>query len=97
MDKVTLHPVDQLGAIRAQIANLRTQEKKIEEKLKEKGAGAYEGELFRATVSIAPRETVSWKEVAMHFEPSVQLVTAHTTKSEVVSIRLTAKLTDKGA
>ena len=41
---------DELGALRAQLANLKAQEDLLVSALKAEGVGAYEGSLFRATV-----------------------------------------------
>jgi hypothetical protein len=45
------HPVDRLGELKAQIANLQAEADKIAEDLRAKGKGAYEGSLFKASVS----------------------------------------------
>ena len=43
--------VDELGEIRAQIAELKEAEKALVERVKAFGAGAYEGDFYRAAVS----------------------------------------------
>src|SRR4249920_1015968 len=43
--------VDQLGRVKARIAPLNAQEKELKEEFCNAGPGAYEGKLFRATVS----------------------------------------------
>jgi hypothetical protein len=43
--------VDLLGEVKAQIAELETLEKTLRDQIESRGPGAYEGELFRATVS----------------------------------------------
>lgn len=51
--------VDDLGAIRANIANLERQKKALEESLKLAGPGGYDGELYRASVSeVAPTSSL---------------------------------------
>ena len=53
------HPVDRLGAIRAQIADLEAQAKPLTDELKAAGPGVTEGQLFKATVSeVAGREVI---------------------------------------
>jgi hypothetical protein len=44
-------PVDLLGEVKAQIAALEAVEKDLRDQIESRGPGAYEGELFRATVS----------------------------------------------
>lgn len=43
--------VDELGQLKAQIADLDARKKELEATLKVHGAGAYDGTLYRATVS----------------------------------------------
>lgn len=95
---VTLHPADELGQIRAQIAQLRSQEKKIEEGLIKKGPGRDTGGvLFDVNVVVFDRDNVSWKTVAEKAGASHQLISAHTSRSTVVRVDVTAKITQKGA
>ena len=58
-------PVDRLGILRAQIAELETKERVLVDEIKSWGAGAYDAELYSATVAEIPgRESVDPK--AMH-------------------------------
>lgn len=43
--------VDELGQVKARIADLELREKELTSRLRRLGPGAYEGRLFRATVS----------------------------------------------
>lgn len=53
------HPVDRLGALRAQIADLEAQAKPLADELKAAGPGVTEGQLFKATVSeVVGREVI---------------------------------------
>ena len=45
------HPVDRLGALKAQIAALEAEADAIAESLRAQGKGLYEGSLFKASVS----------------------------------------------
>ena len=49
--KSNVHPADYLGATLAQIADLTVIADRLKAELKAQGDGAYEGSLFRATVS----------------------------------------------
>ena len=82
---------DELGFVRAQIADLKDRESDIRETFIEAGVTAMEGETFRAVVVESLRTTIDWKTVAAKMEPSRQLVTAHTTEKEVISIRVSAR------
>lgn len=82
---------DELGFVRAQIADLKNREKDIRETFIEAGVKAMEGETFRAVVVESLRTTIDWKTVAAKMEPSRQLVRAHTSEKEVTSIRVNAR------
>jgi len=73
------------------MADLKDREKEIRETFIEAGVTALEGESFRALVVESIRTLIDWKAVAAKLEPSRQLVTAHTTEKEVISIRVNAR------
>ena len=86
-----VNPIDALGEVKAQIANLEAQEKALRDQIAARGEGAYEGELFRASVSITERESIDWKAIAAKLEPSRQLITAHTSAKEVTTVRVVSR------
>jgi hypothetical protein len=85
--------VDRLALIKAQIANLKTEEDQIKAQLIEAGQAAIEGQLHRAAVSFCPgRDVTDWRSIADHFSPSRQLVTAHTsTGAAFYTVRVSAR------
>jgi hypothetical protein len=88
--------IDDFGVLKAQIAELETQEKAMKAMLNELGPGAYEGELFRLTISDAERDTrdKAFKakiEELVEEHTSVQYRTAHTSTNVVRSFRSTAR------
>jgi len=82
---------DELGIIRAQMADLKDREREIRDTLIEAGIKTLEDDTFRALVVESIRTMIDWKAVAAKLKPSHQLVTAHTTEKEVVSIRVSAR------
>ena len=84
--------VDQLGFIAAQVAELTKRADSIKANLKASGIDSVEGEFYRASISRSERFTTDWHAIAEKFEPSRQLVTAHTTSTEVVTVRVGARL-----
>ena len=82
--------VDRLGELRAELKTLKNEAATIEAFLKREGAGRYDGDLFCATVTESQRTTVDWKAVAAKLEPSRQLVSAHTSTTDVITLRLSA-------
>ena len=89
--KLTLDAaVDELGKNRAQQSILEAREEELRDFIKEnttpENARAL-GARFEAVRVDSDRNTVAWKKVAMHFNPSRQLITANTTKQHVVQIR----------
>lgn len=85
--------VDRLAIIKAEIAQLKREEDALKDVLIECGLESVEGTLHRAAIShCAGRELVDWKTIAMKFEPSRQLITAHTSAGEPYAmVRLSAR------
>ena len=74
--------VDELLAVKAEIARLQEREKDIRDMLVSTGEKSIDGILARASISYCPgREKIDWQTIAQKFEPSRQLITAHTTYS----------------
>ncbi len=92
-DLIAAAAVDELGAIKAQIAELKAREEQIKQDLVECGVSEAEGRLFRATVSLVERETTDWKAVAQKLNPSRQLITAHTSSTTSSTVRVSARKT----
>ena len=88
--------VDRLAAVKAAAADLAAEEKALKAELIAAGLPVIEGSAHRAAVSLcAGRESVDWKAVAAKFNPSRQLITAHTvTGAPYHVIRVSAR---KGA
>ncbi len=82
---IVLNPIDQLGAIRAQIGDLRVLEAQlVDQIIATNPPGRHSGDIFDATVKGSfTRSQTDWKTIAAKFEPSVQLVTAHTKTVDV--------------
>lgn len=97
MPVLSLHSgtVDAIGRKRAQIAKLQGELADLEAEIKDSGPGAYEGRLFRITVSVSDRATVAWKKIAQKLGASRQMVTANTIYSEVTTLRCSARKAEK--
>jgi hypothetical protein len=81
--------IDALGALKAQIAALETKEKELKKALGDLKPGAYEGDLFRLTISETDRETLDMKAVREKLTP--QFITAHTNVTQVRTLRVVAR------
>lgn len=82
---------DELGALRAEIRELQSAAKAIEDRIKESGAEVVDGAHYRVTVSYAVKTArVDWKAVAAKLNPSRQLTTAHTTVTVSDRLRVSA-------
>jgi hypothetical protein len=88
---VVYSEVDELGRLRAQIADLRTREEELVAGIKLRGDGVYEGTMFRAVVSAYDRCSTDWKAIAEHLEASRQLIKAHTTNAPQLKLTMAAK------
>jgi hypothetical protein len=81
--------IDRLGVIKAQLAELKREEEELKTVLVECGPGAYEGDLYRATVSTSERETLDMAAVREHL--SRQFIQAHTNVTSVTAVRVVAR------
>jgi hypothetical protein len=85
----TNNPIDALGAIKAQIADLEAQEAILREAVLALGDGKHEGELFRVTVTTVDRATLDMSAVRAKLSP--QFITAHTIVKQVTSVKVAAR------
>ena len=81
--------LDELGTVKALIAKLEAQEKMLSEALKATGAEKFAGTFFDATVSRTVRETVKTKD--LRADLGEDLIAPYLTKTDVVTLKLTAK------
>jgi len=81
--------VDSMGDLRAQIAEMTAQYDAYKAHLVGMGAGAYDGERYRATVSESERETLDM--VAVREKLSAQFIRAHTNVTPVTTVRVVAR------
>lgn len=71
--------VDRLGQLRAELADLEQVEKQLKTALIESGQDKIIGKLYKAAVIHSPgRISIDWQTIAERFEPSRQLIAAHT-------------------
>lgn len=87
------HKVDQLGAIRAEIARLKGEAERIRAELEDAGLATVEGTLYRASfATVTPAPVTDWQAIAQRFKPSPQLVRRHTKQPDSYGrMTLTAK------
>lgn len=86
---VSTHPVDALGELKARIADLEALAKIEHARLVAMGPGAYEGDTFRATVSVSERTV--YDNAAIRAKCSRQLVAAHTSMVPQTTVRVSAR------
>ena len=71
--------VDELGALRAVIADLTKQADHIRTELEEAGLTAIDGQHYSASFAqVSGREVTDWQTIAQRFKPSAQLIRAYT-------------------
>lgn len=87
--------VDRLAIVKQQIADLKAEESALKDVLATSGESIVEGMFHRAAISeVASKPCIDWRAIAEHFNPSRQLVTAHTTYSEAYTcVRVSARKT----
>ncbi len=81
--------IDQAGSIDSEIKALEKQLATLKTAIKAHGAGKHAGFVFSANVIDSERTTIDWQTIAERFNPSRQLVSAHTTHAVIQSIRFT--------
>ena len=79
--------IDQAGSINAEIKSLEKQLETLKSAIKAHGTGKHAGFIFQAHVIDSDRESIDWRAIAEKLDPSRQLITAHTTRAVVQSIR----------
>lgn len=89
MNATTATIADRIGELDAIIKPLAAERERLAAQLKAQGAGRYTGVLWNCTVVESERTSVDWKAVAEKLQPSRQLVTAHTTSTPVITLRVT--------
>ncbi len=83
--------VDELGQVKAQIANLEKREAELRQAIIDSGESEAEGDLFRATVSETITTKIDYKAVCEKLGPSTQLLTAHTSHSDRVTVKVVSR------
>jgi hypothetical protein len=84
--------VDRIAQLKAQISDLTQEENALKAALIESGLEAINGTEHRAAVSWTFRKTTDWRAIAEKFEPSRQLIAAHTATGEpYAAVRLFAR------
>jgi hypothetical protein len=71
--------VDELGALRAVIADLTKQADQIRTELEDAGLTAIDGQHYSASfATVSGRTITDWETIAQRFKPSAQLIRAYT-------------------
>jgi hypothetical protein len=85
--------VDELGALRAVIADLTKQADQIRTELEDAALTTIDGQHYSATLtSVKGSNRIDWAAIAAKFKPSRQLVAAHTTTGKASTrLNLTAR------
>lgn len=88
--------VDELAALRAQIADLKETEETYRAELIAAGVTEAEGTQHRVTISQTTRTVTDWQTIAQKLEPSRQLIAAHTKQTApTFTVRITARKVTK--
>ncbi len=81
--------IDELGRLQAIVAGYTAREKLLKAYVADCGAGAYEGDLFRATVSVYDQHRLDMEAVRAKLSP--QFIAAHTTVTPVTKVQVKAR------
>lgn len=84
--------VDRIAQLKAQISDLTQEEAALKAALIDCGLDTVNGTEHRAAISWTVKKTTDWRAIAEKFEPSRQLIAAHTVTGEpFASVRLFAR------
>jgi len=85
--------IDTLAKIRADIADLKARADIYKDALIAAGVTAADGTAHRLTISETYPSRTDWETIARRFEPSAQLIRAHTTQADepTFTVRITAR------
>jgi hypothetical protein len=82
---------DDLGRLKAKIADLTERKKELEYELIDSGERTIEGKLFRVTISDFFATKVNWKGIAAKLKASKRLISANTSETEVTRVSVYAR------
>ena len=82
---------DKLGELKAAIADLRKQKKRLKEALLLTEVDEAEGEWYRVTVSRTEARRVDYQGLIAKLEPSHQLLAAYTEYRDEVRVKVVAR------
>lgn len=85
---------DELGQLKAAIAELQTRETEIKDTLKESGESEVEGKLFRVVVSRFNVDRLDSKGLIEHLAPSARILKKFTTSAEQIKVTISARQTE---
>lgn len=88
-NQTTLTAIDELGLLKAQIAELLAQEKVLKDRLGDLTPGSYEADYYRLSISESERETLDMDAVREKLSP--QFIRAHTRVTNVRTLRVVAR------
>ena len=75
--------IDHAGALDSEIKALTKQLETLKATIKAQGAGDHAGFMWTAkVVDVSPSDKTDWETIAMRFNPSYQLIAAHTTQTK---------------
>lgn len=85
-----LSTADQLGLVKAEISRLQELKRQLKADVVACGETVH-GDFYDATPVFANVTSVDWKTIALKFEPSRQLIAAHSTRSVRTSVRVSSR------
>lgn len=84
------HPIDELGFLLAQIADLEAQAEIIKNTLKSE-EGTIEGDLYKGCVTLSERKTVDNKAVFIAADVPAELIAKYTKTTAVITLKVTSR------
>lgn len=86
-----MQDLDRLGLLQAQAAELNEQIEQLKDVFKNAGEGKYEGDLYKATVTLSERATYDYKQMVADLGITTEQLQKYYKSTASISIRVTAR------
>ena len=88
---LALTKIDHLGMLLAQAADLNAQIEAMKDDIKNQGEGYYEGNLYKACVTLSQRKVIDYKTLLTLLNVPADLVADNTKTTASITLKVTAR------
>jgi hypothetical protein len=88
---IAITNIDRLGMLLAQAADLNEQIEALKDDIKNQGEGHYEGNLYKACVTLSQRKVIDYKNLLTLLNAPADLVADNTKTTASITLKVTAR------